>query len=278
MHLCSMIAFPPAKINLGLNVIAKREDGFHEIESIMIPVSIHDILEVVMDEDATANSVEYTRSGLHMDSDPERDLVMLAHKAFCERRNLPGLKVHLHKVIPMGAGMGGGSSDCASMLHLLNDLASEPLTSTDLHEIAMSLGSDIAFFLNAGAQLVTGRGEFLEPIDIDLKGVHGVIVNPGIHIPTGEAYANVELSGKRAGFKSAVKQPLEKWNDRLFNSMEAYAFKTHPVLSDIKASLLAAGAHLALMSGSGSTMYGLFNKQPGKLEWPEGYSSWTFSF
>lgn len=278
MHLCTMIGFPPAKLNLGLNVVERMNDGFHSIESVMIPVPIYDVLEIIRAEELKPGELKFDTSGIAIPGSLEDNLCIKAHRLFHERSALPGIHVHLFKNIPIGAGLGGGSSDCAYMLDLMNRLASSPLKHEELHELASTLGSDVPFFLTTGCQLAKGRGEILNKVDLDLTGYHCVIVNPGIHIDTSASYRDTKPSGKSLAFNNVILEEMSQWQGQLINSMEDSAFRVHPVLETIKRSLYAAGARFALMSGSGSTIYGLFDKEPGQLNWPKDYSSWTFGF
>ncbi len=273
-----MLVFPPAKINLGLNVIARRADGYHEIESVMVPIPLCDALEIVVDPMLGAAEVVYTRSGLPIDGDPKDDLCMRAVRAFGSVRPLPGLRMHLLKAVPLGAGLGGGSSDGAHTLMLLDELIGTQLGKVSLHELAASLGSDCPFFLGDEAALVTGRGEQLEPIGLDLRGLWIMLVNPGVHVSTAEVYKNTSPTGRRIDLAhSLTSSKLEYWSDVAPNIMEAYVFRTHPVIGTIKERLLSAGAAYAAMSGSGSTVFGLFNSKPVELTWPNEYRCWTYA-
>jgi len=272
-----MIVFPRAKINLGLNVVSRRDDGFHRIESVMTYIPLCDILEVVPAPDLPAGSLEMSYSGIAIPLDGGQDLCQQAHAQIVDRADVMGLRGHLHKVIPIGAGLGGGSSNSAAMLHLVNDFAEKPLKPKILTGIAETLGSDVPFFLQGKPQLATGRGEILNDVDLDLSGLQLVLVNPGIHISTGTAYSQTTMSNRSVDLPRITRQPIDTWKEGLFNSMETYAFEAHPVLADIKRSLYAAGAVFVLMSGSGSTVYGLFQEAPAQLKWPSSYFSVSFS-
>lgn len=273
----AVIAFPPAKINIGLNVVRKRSDGFHDIETVMLPVPLRDALEAIIDPAIPAGTAAYTRSGTPIPGDPGTDLVMRAHAALAARHALPGLRIHLHKRIPMGAGLGGGSSDGAHALLLLNRLLLLNESDDALHRMAAVLGSDCPFFLREGAQLALGRGELLAPIGLDLRGLWLVLVNPGIAVPTAEVYAHVRPSGQEIGLAHVLlSTPLERWREVAPNSMEAHVFSTRPAVREACERLRAAGARHAAMSGSGSTVFGLFKEAPPAIEWPQGHSSWTF--
>lgn len=278
MHLCSMLSFPHAKINLGLNVVARRSDGYHEVESVMTHIPVHDVLEMIIDEEAGEGCLEFQLFGIPLPESSEPNLCQRAHALFLKHRNLPAIKACLFKRIPIGAGLGGGSSDAAHMLQLLNQVADDPLPEHLLHEIASELGSDVPFFLNRTTQFAKGRGDKLEELPLDLRGLWGTVVNPGIHISTADAYSHTSPTNARSMFNRIVDLPLKNWDSVLFNSMEDHAIATYPEIGDIKSSLRASGAGFALMSGSGSTVFALFENKPGILQWPEHYSSWVFKF
>lgn len=272
-----MLVFPHAKINLGLNVIERRADGFHEIESVLVPIPLRDALEIIVDPQLPKGKIVYTRSGLSVDGDIERDLCMRAIRSIAEDHELPGLRMHLHKVVPMGAGLGGGSSDGAHALMLVDRLLQLKLGSEYLQKRAAELGSDCPFFLGSGAAFVTGRGERLSPIALDLGGLWLLLVNPGFHVSTAEVYANITPSGRRMDLgKAPLTSRMEEWGSIAPNVMEQYVFSAHPEVGKIKQRLLEAGAVHAAMSGSGSSVFGLFKNKPATIDWPEAYSHWIF--
>ena len=271
-----MIRFPPAKINLGLNVIRKRSDGYHDLRSIMIPIPLHDILEVVVDRSLKSGEMIFHRTGIPVPGDPQTDLCTKAIEAFRRNVDLPGLRVHLHKVIPIGAGLGGGSSDGAHMLKLLNEIVLFKLQDK-IFSIAESLGSDCAFFLNAGIQLIEGKGERTCPInDFSLEGKWLVLVDPGIHVSTAEAFRSITPSGKEIDLMDIIQRPIATWQEVLINEMEEPVFQMHPKLAVIKQGLLDQGAIYAAMSGSGSTIYGIFSDPPAHFDLPKYHMQWTF--
>ena len=272
-----MLAFPYAKINLGLNVMERRADGYHEIESVLVPIPLRDALEIVIDPTLPRGGVVYTRTGLSIDGDIERDLCMRAVRSIAHDRDLPGLRMHLHKVVPMGAGLGGGSSDGAQALMLANKLLELKLDRDHLHRLAEELGSDCPFFLGNGAALVTGRGERISPITLDLGGLWLVLVNPGVHVSTALVYANTDPTERRMNLGSVLlSTKMEEWGSLAPNVMEHYVFKAHPEVGEIKQRLLEAGAVHAAMSGSGSTVFGLFRNKPAPMAWPMSHSNWVF--
>lgn len=272
----AMILFPHAKINLGLNVAARRPDGYHEIQSVLVPIPLNDALEAVVDQGLRPNEIIYTRSGLNIDGSIQNDLCYKAVRLLQEDQELPGIRLHLHKVIPMGAGLGGGSSDGAHTLLLLNRLLKMDRKTTDLHVLAEQLGSDCPFFLENGPQLATGRGARLKQIEVDLKGLWLVLVNPGIHVSTAEAYRNTIPTNEEWAIGSCIaRSEISNSNPILRNTMENYAISAHPEIGRLKHDLLRLGARYAAMSGSGSSVFGLFDERPIVPRYPEGYGSWT---
>lgn len=271
-----MIVFPAAKINLGLNVVRLRPDGYHEIESVLVPIPLHDVLEVVRAEDLSPGHIQFTRSGRSVPGDPAQDLCIRAHSLLHARYGLPGLRAHLHKVIPIGAGLGGGSSDGAHFLSAVNELLSLGADHDELAEMAAELGSDCPFFLRPITQLATGRGEHLAPLEVSLKGVWLVLVNPGIHVPTVEAYRGTKPTGVSSDLaRSLSALPMEQWQGHIVNSMEAFAVGKWPAIGQLIEDLKQAGASYAAMSGSGSSVFGLFKEKPGAMRWPEGHHAWV---
>lgn len=272
-----MIVFPKAKINLGLNVVARRTDGFHDIESVLVPIPLCDALEAVIDPSLGPNELIYTRSGLPIPGDPETDLCHRAVRMLQDTRSVPGLRLHLHKVIPMGAGLGGGSSDGANTLLLIDRLCQLGLSKEELHAHAAALGSDCAFFLQDKICIAKGRGEQLESMDLDLQGLRLVLVNPGLHVSTADVYRNTVPTGRSWAFRELLQRDhIQSWRSTVLNTMEDHVFRTHPAISDIKTSLLRSGALYAAMTGSGSSVFGLFKETPPPLKLADGYSSWTF--
>ncbi len=258
-----MIVFPPAKINLGLQVLRLRDDGYRDIRTVMLPVPLHDVLEAIVDPALAPGEVVFTRSGRPVPGDPDQDLCARAVRQLAQRKALPGLRLHLHKVIPMGAGLGGGSSDGAHTLLLLNDLLSLELPADELHDMAAALGSDCPFFLRPGPQLAEGRGERLTPVEIKLSGWWLVVANPGVHVGTAEVYANTPLGPDAEDLIALVGSPPTAWPGRLVNDMETYVLKAYPQVAALKRSLEEAGATYAAMSGSGASVFGLFRERPG---------------
>ncbi len=251
-----MIAFPHAKINLGLSIISKRQDGFHNIETIFYPLPLRDVLEIIASKE---NCLFQT--GLPVPGKKEENLVQ---KAFLLLKNdyppLDGLDICLHKAIPMGAGLGGGSSDAAFALKLITRFFELPVSRENLARYAVQLGSDCPFFLQDSACYATGRGENLEPMPLDLSPWSFLLVHPEIRIGTAWAYSQIQPREPESDLRTIVQEPVETWKNRLVNDFEVPVFKAHPSLQEIKQKLYGAGALYASMSGSGSSLFGIFRK------------------
>ncbi len=271
-----MLVFPFAKINLGLQVLRKRPDGFHDIRSVLLPIPLYDGLEAVVDSNVPAGEVRFERSGIPVPGDTSSDLCMKAVEQVRKLRELPGLRIHLHKTIPTGAGLGGGSSDAAHMLLLLNKLLDLGLSPKELHAMASELGSDCPFFLQHAPQLAEGRGELLSPVTIGLADRWLLLVNPGIHVPTAEVYGNMRLGAQHEDLRQLIAAPPAFWQGTVINDMEEYVFAKYPAIREIKQELLSRGAIHTAMSGSGSSVFGIFVEKPVDLVFPEGYGMWVF--
>jgi 4-diphosphocytidyl-2-C-methyl-D-erythritol kinase len=255
-----MIVFPNCKINLGLHILQKRTDGFHDLETVFYPIALQDALEVVQNPSPTP-TIQFNTTGLKIDSSAEDNICFNAYqllkKDFPE---LPAIKMHLHKVIPSGAGLGGGSSDGAFTLLLLNKKFSLGLSEEQLLNYALQLGSDCPFFIKNKPCYATGRGERLEEIELDLSHYKIVLINPRIHIHTGKAFSKITPCHQRTSIKEIIQQPIGKWKDLLKNDFEEVVFAEYPEVKTIKEELYKQGAVYASMSGSGSSIYGLFHK------------------
>lgn len=261
-----MIGFPNAKINLGLHITAKRRDGYHEIETCMIPIPLFEALEIMTDKKAGWNA-----TGLPVPGDPKDNLILKAEKLLKKDfPGLPNLNIHLHKNIPMGAGLGGGSADGAFALKLMNNLFDLHLDDFFLEEYAAQLGSDCPFFIENTPKIARGRGEILEPIGLSLQGTYLVLVNPGIHVGTSEAYAGVTPAAPRIKLEEVLAD-RSRWKSELVNDFEPSVFSSYPEIGEIKERMYASGAFYAAMSGSGSSVFGLFQEKPSGLSWKEEY-------
>lgn len=265
-----MISFPNAKINIGLNVIEKRSDGYHNIESIFYPVGWKDALEVI-----PSAELKLDASGLAIPGKTEGNLI---YKAFQLMRPHFRLKkeahFHLHKVIPMGAGLGGGSADGAFALNLLNEVFDCQLNQSEIHEYAAQLGSDCPFFVVNKPSFVFDRGVKFEQIDLDLSSFYIVLVNPSIHIGTKEAYAGITPKLPEKSLLNLVRQPIQTWKENIKNDFEESLLISYPMIAELKEQLYNQGALYASMTGSGSTVYGIFEKEIDLSSTFKGLSMW----
>lgn len=252
-----MVTFPNCKINLGLNVVRKREDGFHDIETVFLPVPFYDVLEIVSSSEETT---EITATGLTINTNDEN----LCLKAFRLLKtgfpSLPEIKIHLHKSIPIGAGLGGGSSDAASMLLLLNKKFNLEIERKKLLSYSLQLGSDCPFFIINKPCYARGRGEILQQIDLPLSGYKMILINPGIHVNTRETFQHIKINTPLKAVNEIIQQPVATWKRELVNDFEKIVLLRHPVIKKIKENLYNRKALYAAMTGTGSTVFGIFNK------------------
>lgn len=267
-----MLSFPNAKINLGLYVTRKRDDGYHDLETLFYPVPFTDALEILPAEGAETH---IRLSGLPVAGDPEKNLVWKAYQLLLQQfpEKISPLSVHLHKVIPMGAGMGGGSADAAFMLSMMNEHFGLGIDIAGLKAYALQLGSDCPFFIHNQPAFASGRGELLEPVSLDLSAYSIQIICPHIHVGTADAFRNIVPGPAGFDLRSIAGLPVSEWHTHISNDFEVPVFNLHPVLRSIKEQLYTGGAVYASMSGSGSSLYGLFPKgQKASLEVPVAYS------
>lgn len=251
-----MILFPNCKINLGLHITRKREDGFHDLETIFYPVPLYDALEITR---SPLSNTELSITGLELPGSFEGNICLKAYRLLKKQfPNLPAVNIHLHKSIPVGAGLGGGSADGAFALMLLNEKFSLGLQREQLLNLALQLGSDCPFFIINQPCFATGRGELLEPLHLDISSHQLVVINPGIHVSTAEAFGGVQPSDNRISLPEITSQPVHQWKDQLRNDFEASVFKRFPEIEKLKATLYQEGALYASMTGSGSTVFGIF--------------------
>ncbi|KOY85143.1 4-diphosphocytidyl-2C-methyl-D-erythritol kinase [bacterium 336/3] len=265
-----MLSFPHAKINIGLYITEKRNDGFHNLESCFYPVGWSDVLEVLPSEN------NYLKiSGLQVDGDTSENLCMKALNLLSRDHFIPATSMFLHKVIPMGAGLGGGSADAAFTIKLINQLYNLGLETSQMQEYARLLGSDCAFFIESKPLYCYEKGDKFKDIKLDLKGKYLVLVYPNIHISTKEAYSGVKPQPLSFDLKNFLEtNPLNKWKNIIKNDFETHLFEKYPKLSEIKEYLYKQGAIYASMSGSGSTIYGIFEEKPSSLKFEENYTIW----
>lgn len=259
-----MICFPNAKINIGLNIIEKRSDNFHNIESVFYPVGLCDILELVENKDTektTKERILFHTSGIPIPDETANNLCVHAYKLISGDYPLPPIKAHLHKIIPIGAGLGGGSADAAFFIKLLNEVFDMGIAHEKMKHYANQLGSDCSFFINNQPAFVQGKGEIHKHIEPDLKGYDFVLIYPYIHINTAQAYSNVTPRKPEYSLEELIlKLPVEEWKKFIRNDFEASVFPKFPQLEKIKEQLYLSGALYASMSGSGSTVYGIFKE------------------
>lgn len=269
-----MVTFPCCKINLGLNVVSKRPDGYHDIETVFFPVPLCDALEVTPMDDTFPSDVncdllvKTIENGVQTEAIlcPEQDnLVVKAYNIIAKDYDLPRIHAHLIKYIPSQAGLGGGSSDAAAMICLLNEQFSLGMSTEQMQGYAAQLGADCAFFITSQAAYATGIGEILQPLDnnaVNLNGYYLALIKPDVAVSTGKAYSQITPQKPTICCKDIIKLPVTEWREKLINDFETPVFAAHPILGDIKDQLYALGADFALMSGSGSTVFGLFSSEP----------------
>lgn len=256
-----MIYFSPAKINLGLQITGKRPDGFHNLRSLMYPIPLYDLIEISQ-LPGQDRPVQFTQSGISAESAPENNLCIKAWELMRSAVNLPPVAMHLHKQIPVGAGLGGGSSNASTVLKALNTLVHKPLPDELLADFAARLGSDCPFFLQAAPMMVEGRGELLSHVTISLERHYLILLFPELHISTAEAYSMVKPVKPEKHLRQLIGAPVHDWKDSLKNDFEPSLFEHYPLLHELKRSLYATGALYASVSGSGSSLYGIFENCP----------------
>lgn len=255
-----MITFPNCKINLGLHVVERRNDGFHNIETVMYPVAeLCDSLEIVPRGDG---GLQFTQEGIPSGCGAQSNLVVKAYELMRSEYGVPGAEIYLRKCIPVGAGLGGGSADAAFTVSMVNDLYGLNIDRAGQERLASRLGSDTPFFIRNTPQLCTGRGEVMCPIELSLSGKYIAIVKPPFGISTAEAYGGVKPRKPELPLAGIVSRPVEEWRPLLRNDFEEHLFGLHPRLPQIKQEFYAAGALYASMSGSGSAMFGIFGHRP----------------
>jgi len=250
-----MISFPHCKINLGLNVISKRSDGYHNIETCFYPVPRVDILEII-----PTNEFSFSQSGVIVPGDENDNLCVKAFHLLKNDFRIKNVKIHLHKLISVGAGLGGGSSDGSFTLRLLDKIFDLKIPVEQLKIYASQLGSDCSFFVEDHPMIGTRRGENLSSASVSLKGCYLVLVNPGIHIPTSNAYSGIVSQQPEFSIEETLKFPVTEWAGKLKNDFEESIFAKHPIIGQLKEKLYSSQAVYASMSGSGSSVYGIFEK------------------
>ncbi|MBA4321773.1 MAG: 4-(cytidine 5'-diphospho)-2-C-methyl-D-erythritol kinase [Odoribacter sp.] len=256
-----MVIFPNAKINIGLRITVKRSDGFHNLETIFYPVCLRDAIEFVVPEQPLDEDILKVTGNLS-DNNTSNNLVMKAVRIIREVRRIPFLRMHLHKAIPAGAGLGGGSSDAACIIKSLNRYFNLKIDNNKLQEIALGLGSDCPFFMDGKPAFAEGRGDLLTTVKLLPEGLHLILINPGIHIDTGEAYSNCMPKQPETNLFELYNLDISEWKNLIINDFEESIFPKYPQIADIKKTLYNMGALYSSMSGSGSTVYGIFKMKP----------------
>jgi len=268
-----MILFPNAKINLGLNIVEKRPDGFHNIETCFFPVKWCDIIEIT-----ESRSTTFKLSGIAIPGNPDENLCIKAFQLLQSDYDLPEITIHLHKNIPIGAGLGGGSADAAFVLTAINEKYQLSIDRDTLKKYASKIGSDCSFFIDNKPSVASGKGEILEPIDLDLSGLFIVLIYPNIHIDTKTAYSGIV--SKKPDYpikKTILKKSVVDWKYSLVNDFEENVFRKFAEIKEVKTKLYDLGATYSAMSGSGSTVFGIFNQEINiKKEFPVNYSIQAF--
>ncbi len=254
-----MVTFPNAKINLGLSVLMKRSDGYHQIETVFYPIALTDVLEIVP---SSVREAVLGCRGLPIEGKLEQNSCLVAYQTMTAHFKMPPVSMFLYKKIPTGAGLGGGSSDAAFTIRMLNELFNLKATRDQLRGIAEAIGSDCPFFIENRPMLGTGRGGCLKPIDLDLSGYHIMIIKPAISVSTAEAYAGVVPRNRQESLKDVIRLPLREWQENMINDFEESIFRKYPGIASIKSTLLDQGAVYASLTGSGSAVYGLFESPP----------------
>lgn len=252
-----MIIFPNAKINIGLNIIERRPDGYHNLETVFYPVQIKDALEII-----TADVFSFESSGLDIPGRAEDNLCVKGYELLKKDYDLPPVKIHLHKHIPIGAGLGGGSADAGFFIRLLNQHFDLSLTDEQMMAYARQLGADCAFFIQNKPVFAFEKGDEFEPIKLDLSAYKIVVVMPPVHISTAEAYGGVKAASVKESLLELIRYPVSEWKKHIKNDFEITIFKNHPSIRGVKAALYEAGALYASMSGSGASVFGIFDKTP----------------
>jgi 4-diphosphocytidyl-2-C-methyl-D-erythritol kinase len=270
-----VICFPNAKINIGLYITGKRSDGFHDLETVFAPVKWCDALEVIAHDDNSSPFI-FTASGRKIDGSVEDNILYKTWSRIRQSHRLPPLAVHLHKAIPMGAGLGGGSSDAAFFIRLLNEKFHLGMSAGQMHVLALEAGSDCPFFLLNKPSFASGRGERFGPVELHLNGMYVLLVYPGIHINTGEAFRSLRKIGPEPGWEKALAGDIKTWRHHIRNDFEAGLAASYPQIAKLKDDLYDNGALYASLSGSGSTVFGIYSAAPQTAWLPPSYD-WFIS-
>ncbi len=263
-----MLTFSPCKINIGLNIINKRKDGFHNLETIFYPVNfLNDIIEIIP---SNTNQDYYHFSGISISVELGENLCFKTINLLRQNYQFPNIELYLHKTVPMGAGLGGGSANVANIINLIDNLFNLKISFSDKIVLASSLGSDCAFFISAKPSIGTQKGDVLEPIDVNLQNYYLTIVKPTCHVSTADAYSKVTPKTNEVKLIDAICKPIIEWQNFIINDFEISVFKKFPEIEKIKDKLYQKGALYAQMSGSGSAVFGIFQQEPN-IEWDKNY-------
>lgn len=252
-----MICFPNAKINIGLNVVYRRSDGYHNLETIFYPLQIKDALEVI-----EASEMGFETSGIEIPGHANENLCLKAYDLLRNDFDLPNINIHLHKNIPIGAGLGGGSANAAFFIKLISDKFSLDLSLDKMQNYCRLLGADCAFFIENKPLFAYDKGDVFKPVNLDLSPYYLALVMPPVHVSTADAYRGVVPKIPQQSLEELIKLPIQNWQGKIVNDFEAHIFKAHPQIRNVKANLIDAGALFALMSGSGASVFGIFNTKP----------------
>ena len=255
-----MLTYPNAKINIGLNITERRPDGYHNIESVFYPINLQDAVEIkTIDSEEPQGGYKLKVSGTILDGTPDDNLVVKAYQLLRKDFKFPPQAIHLYKHIPVGAGLGGGSSDAAAIIKMLNEKFALGLTSCQMQNYAVQIGADCPFFINNTPVYATGIGNIFTPVELSLQGKTIILVKPDIFVSTRDAYAHVTPCKPQTSLTDAIKLPLNEWKDAIANDFEKSVFIKYPEIAAIKDKLYDLGAVYASMSGSGSAVYGIFD-------------------
>jgi len=252
-----MICFPNAKINLGLNIVSRRSDGFHNLETIFYPIKINDALEII-----ETPKMGFETSGLTIPGNAEDNMCLKAYDLLRKDFTLPNVTIHLHKKIPIGAGLGGGSADAAFFIKLINNKFGLNLSAEALQNYCRMLGADCAFFIENKPLYAFGKGDIFKPTNINLSTYYVALVMPPIHVSTAEAYSGVLPKKPQQSLEKLIKLPITQWQANILNDFEPHIFKAYPQIENIKTELIKAGALFSMMSGSGASVFGIFKSKP----------------
>lgn len=252
-----MIVFPNAKINIGLNITERRPDGYHNLETVFYPLMIKDALEII-----ESKELSFQSSGIIIPGDSNSNLCLKAYHLIKQDYDIPPVSIHLHKHIPIGAGLGGGSADAAFFIKLINLTFALGLTTDTMMNYARQLGADCAFFINNQPVYAYGKGDQFEAVNLDLSAYKLVLVMPPVHVSTAEAYGGIKPKPTEQSLKDLIKLPVSEWENHIQNDFEEHIFKAFPLIAKVKEALYNAGALYACMSGSGASVFGIFEEQP----------------